>query len=405
MFKSSAALTNLRGFALLMIVAFHSCMAYLSALPAAQPKFDSPHAWIASPIVDHDRWIGIDIFCALQFLYLMQVMFFVSGLFVWRSIERKGAAGFLADRAIRLGLPFILGTGLLMPATYYAVFRLTAVDPSFAAFVSAWSDLPFWPSGPMWFLWFLLALDAAAAGVRQFAPQRIDALVRFAAFLRSTPASLFVTLVAVSLALYLPLARVLTPWDWREFGPFSFQPLFAPQYALYFLAGVVLGAGDIERGILGVEGSLARRSRVWGSAALLCFVAWLCAMGVITQSRTEPPSVVQILADVAVVLFAATAAMGLLGLFLKFAHRQRPLLGAIAANGYGVYFFHYFFVLWTQYLLLGVNVFAPLKAFTVFVVSISLSWAVSELLCQTAVGRRILRGQRQVRAELPSAAE
>src|SRR5690348_15542364 len=108
MSKSSSAINNLRGFALLMIVAFHSCTAYLSALPTTQPKFDvAPYAWLASPIVDANRFIGIDIFCALLFLQLMQVMFFVSGLFVWRSIERKGAAGFLADRALRLGLPFV----------------------------------------------------------------------------------------------------------------------------------------------------------------------------------------------------------------------------------------------------------------------------------------------------------
>jgi peptidoglycan/LPS O-acetylase OafA/YrhL len=404
MSKSSNAINNLRGSALLMIVAFHSCTAYLSALPATQPKFDvAPYAWLASPIVDQNRFIGIDIFCALLFLQLMQVMFFVSGLFVWRSIERKGGPSFLADRALRLALPFVLGMLVLMPLTYYAVFRLTAVDPSFTAFIHTWLSLPFWPSGPMWFLWFLLALDVAALAIFRLRRDRVSPLLQWAGFVRRTPMTFFIALVAVSLVLYLPLARIFTPWDWRELGPFSLQPLLAPQYALYFFAGVLVGSADLDKGLLRAGGSLTLHARRWATAALVGFVAWLAAMGIITQRGPAP--VVQFLADILVVLYAASALVGLLGCFLKFIHRERPLLAAIASNGYGVYFFHYFFVLWTQYLLLGVSLLAVIKVFAVFAVSLSLSWIASELVCTLSVGRRILRGERRVRAELPRAAE
>jgi hypothetical protein len=333
----------------------------------------------------------------------MQVMFFVSGLFVWRSIERKGGAGFLADRALRLGVPFVVGMLVLMPLTYYAVFRLTAVDPSFTSFIHAWLALPFWPSGPMWFLWFLLALDVCALAIFRFRPDKIEALVRWGNLVRSTPMSFFVTLVAISLVLYLPLARVFTPWDWREFGPFSLQPLLAPQYVLYFFAGVVVGAADLDKGLLCADSALTLHARRWALAALVCFVLWLAAMGVVTQRGPAP--VVQFFADIIAVLYAATALLALLGCFLKFVHRERPLLAAIASNGYGVYFFHYFFVLWTQYLLLGASLFAVIKVLVVFAVSLTLSWLASEMLCLLAIGRRILRGERRVRAELPRAAE
>jgi Acyltransferase family len=212
--KFSAAIDNLRGFAILMIVAFHSCMAYLNALPDTPPSFDAPpYAWTASPIIDHNRFIGIDIFCALQFLYLMQLMFFVSGLFVWRSMERKRTVRFLSDRLLRLGVPFVLGTFGLMPLAYYPVFLLTAADPSWTGFVRAWKALPFWPSGPMWFLWFLLALDAVAAGIQRIFPDGIGALAHIAATIRNGPAFLFAGLGVVSLLTYLPLAQIFTPWD------------------------------------------------------------------------------------------------------------------------------------------------------------------------------------------------
>jgi len=108
MSKSSLALGNLRGFAILMVVAFHSFIAYLGSQPASPHPFDSPpFGWTANPIIDSQRWFGFDLFCASQYVYLMHLMFFLSGLFVWPSLLRKGAKTFLHGRVIRLGVPFI----------------------------------------------------------------------------------------------------------------------------------------------------------------------------------------------------------------------------------------------------------------------------------------------------------
>src|SRR5262245_52197205 len=96
--KLNRALSNLRGFAIVMVVAFHSCIAYLSTQPDAALPFDSPpYGWRANPIVDSARWLGFDLFCAFTYLYLMQLMFFLSGLFVWPSLSRKGGRKFLYD--------------------------------------------------------------------------------------------------------------------------------------------------------------------------------------------------------------------------------------------------------------------------------------------------------------------
>src|SRR6516165_9535583 len=109
MTKSSLALSNLRGFAIVMVVAFHSCIAYLNSQPDAALPFDiAPYGWRANPIVDSARWLGFDLFCAFQYIYLMQLLFFLSGLFVWPSLSRKGGGKFLYDRFLRLGVPFAL---------------------------------------------------------------------------------------------------------------------------------------------------------------------------------------------------------------------------------------------------------------------------------------------------------
>src|SRR5499427_9321643 len=110
MSRTSQALDHLRGFGIVMVVAFHSSMAYMINQPAAALSFDSaPGDWTAHPIIDSHRWLGFDLFGAFQFLHLMQAMFFLSGLFVWPSLARKGAAAFLRDRVLRLGVPFVVG--------------------------------------------------------------------------------------------------------------------------------------------------------------------------------------------------------------------------------------------------------------------------------------------------------
>jgi glucans biosynthesis protein C len=77
MSKSSLALSNLRAFVILLVVAFHSVLAYLGSQPASLAPFDSPpYHWRAIPILDSERWFGFDLFCASQYVYLMHLMFF-----------------------------------------------------------------------------------------------------------------------------------------------------------------------------------------------------------------------------------------------------------------------------------------------------------------------------------------
>jgi glucan biosynthesis protein C len=171
MSRSSLALSNLRAAVILIVLAFHSCIAYLDSLPSSAQPFNSPpYQWRSFPIIDSQRWFGLDLFCAPQDVYLMSLMFFLSGVFVWPSLARKGSWDYMWHRVLRLGLPFGLAVFLLMPVAHYPVYLVTAVDRSVAAFWQSYLALPFWPSGPPWFLWQLLVLNIVAAGVYRLAP-------------------------------------------------------------------------------------------------------------------------------------------------------------------------------------------------------------------------------------------
>ena len=91
----------------------------------------SPTPITAIPIPQ--SFLGFDGVVLFTDSFFMSAMFFLSGLFVWPSLQRKGIGWFLRDRWWRLGLPFIVAALILMPVAYYAV-ELRQQDISFAAF-------------------------------------------------------------------------------------------------------------------------------------------------------------------------------------------------------------------------------------------------------------------------------
>ena len=67
MSRSSIALSNLRAIVIVIVLAFHSVLAYLASLPPQPFAFDTaPYRWQATPIIDSQRWFGFDLFCAWQ---------------------------------------------------------------------------------------------------------------------------------------------------------------------------------------------------------------------------------------------------------------------------------------------------------------------------------------------------
>jgi peptidoglycan/LPS O-acetylase OafA/YrhL len=397
MSKSSLALTNLRGFTILIVVAFHAVLAYLGSQPALPASFDSPpYHWRAFPILDPERWFGFDLFCASQYVYLMHLMFFLSGLFVWGSLQRKGAKRFLYDRLLRLGLPFVIGVYVLMPVAHYPVYRVTAIDPSWKAFWAHWIALPFWPSGPLWFLWQLVAVNAIAAMLFRFAPRPVEFLARLSSNAGDHPARYFSGLVAISALVYVPFAWVFRPWDWLQIGPFSLQPAFTLHYAAYFFAGLGIGAYGIERGLLGSDAMLGQRWASWAAAGFGGFLLWIIPSALIVQGWNATLPGLDTIADLGLVLACAGMSFALAAVFLRFATRPWPVLNGLSDHAYGIYLVHYVFVVWLQFLLLGVALFAIAKAAIVFGASLLLSWMTAAAVSRLPIGARVLGADRRV---------
>ena len=400
--RSSLALDNLRALVILLVLSFHSVLAYLQFLPAAPFPFDSPpYQWRAFPIVDSQRWLGFDLYCAWQDVFLMSLFFFLSGLFVWPSLHRRGTADFLHGRLLRLGLPFVLVVAVLMPPTLYPTYLQTASDPSVAGYLRHWLALPFWPCGPMWFLWLLLASDFAAAALHRFAPGWGNLLVRLSSAAAAHPARYFVGFVFASVVAYVPLALGFTPSAWFQQGPFAFQLSRPLHYALYFFAGLGLGACGVERGLLAADGPLVRGWVVWLIAGLVSLLAWMGLTGLTMEEGASSPLGLRILADLSFVFACFASCFAVLAVSLRFLARRLPSLAGLKDSAYGMYLVHYLFIVWLQFALLGTALPAIIKAALVFGGTLLLSWgAVAALRRLPPVGQII--GADRARGAAPS---
>jgi len=315
------------------------------------------------------------LYCAWQDVFLMSLFFFLSGLFVWPSLAHKGTASFLHGRVLRLGVPFLLVVALLMPPTLYPSYLQTASDGSIAAYWGHWLALRFWPCGPMWFLWLLLVADFMAAALHKFAPGAVNLLIRLSASAEAHPVRYFTRFVCISVIAYLPLAVAFTPSAWFQQGPFAFQLSRPLHYALYFFAGLGLGAGGVERGLLAAEGPLVRRWPLWVIAAALSLLAWMGLTGLALARDTSFPLALQIAADLSFVFACFANCFAVLAIVLRFAARRLPLLAGLRNSAFGMYLVHYLFVVWLQFAMLGAAFPAVIKGAVVFGGTLLFSWS------------------------------
>jgi peptidoglycan/LPS O-acetylase OafA/YrhL len=369
------AIGYLRAFIVVLVIAHHTALAYHPfAPPPPSSLITQPRWWMAFPVVDSQRWSGFTLFVGFNDVFFMSLMFFLSGLFVWQGLQRKGAAKFLRDRLLRLGLPFVLAAAILAPPAYYPTYLQMAGHDGFEGFRHQWLSLGQWPAGPAWFVWVLLAFDCIAALLFAVAPRWGDALGRMTSGASRKPAIFFAALVAISAIAYIPMALVFSPVSWAAFGPFTFQTSRIFHYLAYFLIAVGVGACGVNCGLLATDGKLARRWPRWVAAALVLFGA-ASVVAVIAATSQAQSQAWAAAADGGFVLCCAAISFALLALFLRFVKAPSLVLDSLSANSYGIYLVHYAFVSWLQYALLPASLPALAKAAIVFLGALGLSWS------------------------------
>src|SRR5437764_932726 len=181
-------LDYLRALLIVRLVAFHSLLAYTD--------FGRPLPAAAVPIVDPRQWAGFEPFITLNETFSMSLMFFISGVFVWPGLARKGALAYALARGRRLGIPFALTVIFVMPFAFYPAYRAHGMNLDLLAYVQALVVGRVWAGGPLWFIWLLLVFDLCAAALYRLAPTTLDALGRIVGGWARQPLRFFFLFVA-----------------------------------------------------------------------------------------------------------------------------------------------------------------------------------------------------------------
>jgi surface polysaccharide O-acyltransferase-like enzyme len=343
---------------------------------------------------DPTSFIGFDGIVLATDSFFMAMFFFLSGLFVWPGLAHKAPHIFFRDRLVRLGLPFAIAALTIIPLAYYAIELRANPETTFAAFWWKTITVGPWPSGPVWFLWVLLAFDLSACLAFQISPTLLDPLNRLSLRGHDKPLNFFYALIAVTAIVYIPLRLSFGPNVWFELGPFSVQINRVLLYAAYFYFGAGIGAANFERGVLGADGQLSQKGMgAWIVAMIVPYTLLWVLIAIkreVLGNEPTQPAWYEATYGLFFVMFSAATMFAILAYFLNNRRSEFSVLDRMQADAYGIFLVHYPVVLWIQYWLFDLNVPAIAKATFAFIGTTLISWGITWVLRQVPGAKSVL---------------
>jgi glucans biosynthesis protein C len=369
----------LRSFITLLVIAHHASLAYTTFAQTDERAYMLSTA----PIVDAQRWIGLDIFENFNDIFFMALMFLIGGLFTVRGLQKKGSAFFIRDRFYRLFLPFAVAVSFLMLLAYYPAYRILHPEGGVRDFLVDFFKVERWPPGPPWFIGLLFFFNVLLAlPAKRLAPVLVKAGKTIGG-LKDRPGLFVFAFLVMVWILYVPASWILGPYTWASFGPFAFQKSRLLLYFAFFLLGAILGTEASENSIFSSSAGFVKNWPLWtagclGSYGLLLWMEFRFPHG--TGPEGLGPWVDKIIYNTIYSLSTGFSSLAFLSLFRRFVHRSRKIWNSLCDNAYLIYLTHYIFILWSQYALLNFELPAPVKFGVTFLFSLTASWLVSGLL-------------------------
>ncbi|WP_350275841.1 acyltransferase [Kribbella sp. HUAS MG21] len=200
--------------------------------------------------------------------FLIALLFLVAGLLTPLSYDRKGAKKFVADRLLRLGVPFVVYVFLIQPTVTYGLEHPLgdASGSYWDEYLGAERQID---TGPLWFVGVLLLYSLGYAGWRRWSDRSVSARPHR----RITLRTLMLTAAVVAPASFA--IRLGYPYG-SESG-FSDLNLWEwPACAAVFGLGV---AGSRQGWLEAIPETLAHRSRALTSLAAVAMAGLLAVAG------------------------------------------------------------------------------------------------------------------------------
>ncbi|UCH63935.1 MAG: acyltransferase family protein [Fidelibacterota bacterium] len=368
---------NLRIALISLVVAHH----------AAQPYGPTGGDW---PIFNPERSALLAPFYPVNAAFFMGLFFLISGYFVPRAFDRKGATIFLKDRLLRLGIPLLfIGIVVFSPLVYVFEYAAEGGDISFWSYffriyLGEW-QIEF---GHMWFVAQLL-LFALIYALWRLIVRRETAADQSE---KRGPSHWSILGYTLILAIATYIIRIRYPIDhWvRILWLVPAEVAHLPQYlSLFFLGTVAYRRDWLHR--LSIRTGM---TWLWiGLAAAVLVYAYdyglwrLLPVGIIATGGSSWQSLVWSTWEA----FICTGlCVGLLVLFREQLNRQGNLVRKMSAAAYTVYIIHFFLLVTLQFTIADAGLPPFLKFVIVTLLGIPLCFAVSHFIIKLPLARRIL---------------
>jgi ABC-type multidrug transport system ATPase subunit/peptidoglycan/LPS O-acetylase OafA/YrhL len=321
-------LDAVRGFALLLGVAFHAALSFMPGWP--------PGIWAMN---DNSPSQFLSDAAFVTHIFRMSLFFFIAGFFARLLHQKLGTRGFWKNRGMRIALPLIAGWVVVYPLI--AAIWVTGITKVFGGTLPKMPEMPSQPGAfpltHLWFLYYLLLVYAVALTVRavlvRLDPAQklrcvIDAVV--ASSVR-TGAAAFTLGIPVALALFaLPL------WFYWTGIPTPDQAL-VPQVPALVGFGTAFAFGWLVHRSKAALPAIEKRWLVHLAIAVSATVVLFLIM------RKHPVAEVGFTKNAYAYLFGVAVwswVFGLTGAALRFLSNYSPTRRYIADASYWVYIMH-----------------------------------------------------------------
>jgi surface polysaccharide O-acyltransferase-like enzyme len=242
-----AYLDNMRIYLTVLVILHHASIAFGGG---GDWPVDDPSATLFSEVF-------LTYFTAVNQSYFMSAFFLLAGYFMPRSLEKKGPGSFLVDRLIRLGIPLLVYTTLIININQYLVQVVWMNEP----FTWLWE----YNLGHLWFLQALL-LFAVIYVIYCLISDRDASHKRFQFYPDRYPTNRALILTIALLAILTFVVRIFFPiGEWVG----GFQLAHFVHYIFCFFIGIVAYRGDWFTRLK------VSQARPWGIVALVTLPLFL----------------------------------------------------------------------------------------------------------------------------------
>jgi len=364
--KKNEGINNLRFFVVLLVVLHHAILAYNTYLFYTDVYLVAdviPVFNMINPVIDSSKFRVFDIIVGINDQFFMSLLFFVSGLFVWGSLKRKGLKTFAFARLNRLGIPLLVGVFVIIPIAYYpAVIQHSIIQGTQAVgFLEYYVSLLQIGllSGPFWFIFVLIIFNLIVSLIFRYGRNFIEDFVEKSKVVFQNPFYFFIVILVSSIALYGTMTLFFDESAWVGKGVINFQTARILHYFLYFIMGVFVGIVGINQSFFAIK----KHITYW----LLWTVSGVGIFFLLRLSEDIDFLLISFL--------SATFTIGLTGLFFNYFNKK--MIYNISVYSFGIYIYHYMFSSWLQLLLFDTDINGGIKGLIVFVLTLSLSLLVA----------------------------